>query len=96
MATRYLRTGRHFYHLVIPSIWPFLAALGSLNVTLGGVMYMHGFAYGGYFLLFGFLFSVLVATSWWRDVIAEGEIGGSHTKIVQRGLRIGFVLFFVS
>jgi heme/copper-type cytochrome/quinol oxidase subunit 3 len=93
---KYLRSGRHFYHLVIPSIWPFLAALGALNITLGGVMYMHSYSYGGYVLLFGFIFTALVAISWWKDVIAEGELSGSHTTVVQRGLRIGFILFIVS
>ncbi|HEY4874958.1 MAG TPA: cytochrome c oxidase subunit 3, partial [Puia sp.] len=33
---------------------------------------------------------------WWRDVIREATFEGMHTRIVQRGLRLGFVLFIVS
>lgn len=33
---------------------------------------------------------------WWRDVIRESTLEGHHTKVVQLGLRYGFILFIVS
>lgn len=43
---------------------------------------------------FTFLIIILI-TFWWRDVIREA-IGGFHTKIVQKGIYIGFLLFLIS
>jgi len=33
---------------------------------------------------------------WWRDIIREGTIEGQHTMRVQKGLRMGMLLFIVS
>ncbi|KAG6604293.1 Cytochrome c oxidase subunit 3, partial [Cucurbita argyrosperma subsp. sororia] len=33
---------------------------------------------------------------WWRDVLRESTLEGHHTKVVQLGLRYGFILFIVS
>ena len=42
----YLKT-RHSWHLVDPSPWPFVAALGAFFMTSGGVLYMHNYSGGG-------------------------------------------------
>jgi len=34
--------------------------------------------------------------SWWRDIIREGTFEGQHTFVVQKGLRMGMLLFIVS
>lgn len=87
---------RHFYHIVTPSPWPFITALNAFVMVLGGVMYMHLFAGGGYVLCWG-LFNVLgVVSLWLRDVIREGTFEGMHTKIVQTNLKFGFSLFILS
>jgi heme/copper-type cytochrome/quinol oxidase subunit 3 len=39
---KYLKT-THSYHLVDPSPWPAVAALGAFMITSGGVLYMHFF-----------------------------------------------------
>ena len=44
----------HSFHLVDPSPWPILSAFSALNLTFGGVLYMHGYAYGHFLLKFSF------------------------------------------
>jgi cytochrome c oxidase subunit 3 len=86
----------HPYHLVDPSPWPILTGLSALYVTVGAVLYMHAFAYGSFLLALGVFLLILIASSWWRDVVREGTYEGRHTKAVERGLAIGMVLFIVS
>lgn len=87
---------QHSFHIVTPSPWPILAAIGAGCLTFGGVLYMHFFKNGGYVLLSGLLLILFSICLWWRDVIREATFEGAHTVIVQRGLRIGMVLFIVS
>lgn len=51
-------TQRHAFHLVDPSILPFLTSIGALSLTLGSVLYFHGYSGGLEMTLFG-LVSVL-------------------------------------
>jgi len=86
----------HRYHLVDASPWPILTAVAAFIIAGGFALYLHQQEFGGIFLLFGlFLMGCLLAL-WWRDVIREATFEGKHTKKVQRGLRIGFILFIVS
>ena len=36
----------HPWHLVEPSPWPYVGAMGALGLTVGAVMYFHSFKYG--------------------------------------------------
>jgi cytochrome c oxidase subunit 3 len=92
---KYLKT-RHSFHLVDPSPWPLVAALGALMITTGGVMYMHKFQGGGLLFLTGFSTVLYVMFTWWRDIIREATFEEQHTFAVQRGLRLGMILFIVS
>jgi cytochrome c oxidase subunit 3 len=87
---------RHSYHLVDPSPWPFLASLSALFITIGAVMTMHFFVRGPQLLFAGIGFLIIILSLWWRDVIREGTYQGHHTPIVQKGLRLGFILFIIS
>jgi cytochrome c oxidase subunit 3 len=87
---------RHAYHLVNVSPWPIMGAFSALTLTVGGVMYMHSFINGNYVLLLGLLMVLYTMFVWWRDVIRESTFEGHHTKIVQKGLRYGMILFIVS
>ena len=40
-----------------------------------------------------FFFSLI---SWFWDIVVEATFEGRHTFVVQKGLRLGFVLFIVS
>jgi cytochrome c oxidase subunit 3 len=91
----YIKTA-HSYHLVDPSPWPLVAALGAFMLTLGGVLYMHRFN-GGFNLFFtGFITIIFVMFAWWRDIIREATFEDTHTVTVQKGLRLGMVLFIAS
>lgn len=86
----------HGFHLVDPSPWPIVSAFSALMLTFGFAMYMHGYA-GGYTLsLSGFFMILFMMGCWWRDVIREATFEGQHTTIVQKGLRMGMILFIVS
>jgi len=87
---------RHPFHLVDSSPWPFASGIAALTTTMGFVMYMHCYQGGGYIALLGFIFLVLVAFTWWRDIVRESTFQGHHTKAVQAGLRWGMLLFIVS
>lgn len=91
----YLKT-THSYHLVDPSPWPLVAALGAVMLTTGLVLYMHRFS-GGWNLLLTGLFTIwFVMFTWWRDIVREATFEDQHTKTVQKGLRLGMLLFIVS
>jgi cytochrome c oxidase subunit 3 len=84
------------FHLVTPSPWPILLSFSLLNLTVGAVLYMHGFLNGGIVLTTGFTLTASGMTLWFRDVITEGTYLGDHTKEVRHGLMIGVLLFIVS
>jgi len=86
----------HPFHLVTPSPWPMFASFAAFIMTVGGVMYMHSYKLGGFTLAFGVVYLVLILSLWWRDVIREATFEGMHTTAVQRGLKMGVVLFIVS
>ncbi len=82
------------YHLVDPSPWPILGALGGFMVVLGIAVAAHFHTY--YLLIGGLAVVVAVMFMWWRDVIRESRIPGMHSALVQLGLRYGMTLFIAS
>lgn len=84
------------FHLVDPSPWPILTSFSLLNLTIGAVLYMHGYNNGGYVLTIGFILTTYVMILWFKDVVTEGTYLGHHTKEVKNGLMIGLILFIVS
>lgn len=86
----------HPWHLVEPSPWPYVGAMGAFGLTVGAVMYFHGYKGGDLLLFFSFIIIILVMIAWWRDVIREATFQGHHTLVVQKGLRMGMLLFILS
>ena len=84
------------YHLVDPSPWPLLVSFSLLTLTIGAVMYMHGYSNGDKLASLGLILTASGMALWFRDVITEGTFLGHHTKEVQNGLVIGIVLFIIS
>ncbi|MDF2140713.1 cytochrome c oxidase subunit 3 [Paenirhodobacter sp. CAU 1674] len=83
----------HDYHILPPSIWPLLSALGAFVMLFGAVMWMTKVTP---FIFFAGLLLVLYCMyGWWSDVVAEGE-RHEHTPVVRIGLRYGFILFIMS
>lgn len=91
----YLKT-KHSFHLVDPSPWPLLASLGAFMLTIGAVLYMQNFYGGSQLLKTGLITILFVMYTWWRDIIREATYEDQHTYAVQRGLRLGMILFIVS
>jgi cytochrome c oxidase subunit 3 len=87
---------KHSWHLVDPSPWPLIASLGAFTMTSGGVLYMHNFLNGGNLLITGVFILLYVMFTWWRDIIREATFEDQHSFSVQRGLRLGMILFIVS
>jgi cytochrome c oxidase subunit 3 len=87
---------RHPFHLVDPSPWPIIASFGTLFTTVGAVMTMHSYQNGSTLFFLGIFMILFVMAVWWRDVVREATFEGRHTSAVQKGLRIGMVLFIVS
>lgn len=47
-------------------------------------------------MFYSFIYLSITAAYWWRDVIREATFQGCHTSAVQKGLRLGMILFIVS
>lgn len=92
---KYLKTA-HSYHLVDPSPWPLTAALGAFMLTSGLVLFMHKFVGGLQLLLTGLTLILYTMFTWWRDVVREATFEDQHSIAVQKGLRLGMILFIVS
>lgn len=93
--TSFIKT-KHSWHLVDPSPWPLIAALGAFITTLSLVLYMHNYYKGGYLCFCGFFILIYSSYMWWRDIIREATLEEQHTFSVQRSLRLGMILFIVS
>ncbi len=96
---------RHPYHLVDPSPWPALGALGAFMLAVGAALGMHPDMLGKgveafmhsvrwWIVLPGFVVTFAVMYWWWADVVAESRV--HHTNVVQLGLRYGMILFIAS
>ena len=73
-----------------------MAAIATLTLTTGSVMYFHSHNYGSWLVLSGLLLILFTMYVWWRDVTRESTYQGNHTLIVQQGLKYGMILFIVS
>src|ERR671927_531806 len=96
---------KHPCHLVDPSPWPALGALGAFLLAMGAAIGMHPDMLGDFsknivaavnwwVVAPGFLIIFAVMYWWWSDVIVESRT--HHTAVVQLGLRYGMTLFIAS
>jgi len=86
----------HPWHLVDPSPWPYVGSTALLGLTTGAAMYYHNFIGGGLLFTASLTLVILVMIVWWRDVVREASYQGHHTSVVQKGLKIGMILFILS
>lgn len=84
----------HPFHMVQPSKWPFVGAVGALVMAIGAIYYMTEGSLVGFYV--GTAIVLFTMYGWWRDVVIEANNGVDHTETVRHGLRIGMVLFIVS
>ncbi len=83
----------HDYHILPPSIWPLMAAVGGFVMLFGAVLWMKGVT--PYMFFAGVAVVLYVMYGWWSDVVKEAQVG-DHTPVVRIGLRYGFILFIIS
>ena len=83
----------HDYHILKPSLWPLLGAVGGFVMLFGAVLWMKGIT--PFVFLAGVALVLYVMYGWWSDVVHEGNTG-DHTPVVRIGLRYGFILFIMS
>jgi cytochrome c oxidase subunit 3 len=95
---------QHDYHIIEPSPWPFIGAMGAITMLIGIVAWINPdtdtpvvsyFAGAPWLFAIGLATVLYVAFCWWRDVIEEAH-AGDHTPVVQIGLRYGMILFIMS
>ena len=83
----------HDYHILNPSLYPFLGAVAGFIMLFGAVLFFHGS--GPWMMLIGLLGVLYVMYGWWAETVAE-NFAGDHTPVVLIGLRYGFILFIMS
>ncbi len=83
----------HDYHILQPSIWPFMGAMGAFIMLVGAVLWMGEITPYPFFI--GLAVVLYVMFSWWTEVVDEAHVG-DHTPVVTIGLRYGMLLFIIS
>ena len=68
--------------------------MGSLCLVGGLVAVIH--RYESFLLWLGLILILATMTQWWRDVTREATFQGKHTAKVERGMRMGILLFISS
>jgi len=83
----------HDYHILNPSIWPFIGSVAAFVMLLGAVLWMHDMT--AWLFWIGFVGVLYTMYAWWAEVVVESNVG-DHTPVVRIGLRYGFILFITS
>jgi cytochrome c oxidase subunit 3 len=87
----------HDYHLVDPSPWPIVGAIGAFLLAVGLITWMHHlFAAAPLIFAAGAVVILYTMLGWWRDVAREATYQGYHTRVVQISHRYGMILFIAS
>ncbi len=85
----------HDYHILTPSLYPFLGGVGAFVMLFGAVLWMPNQGQGPYMFLIGLAVVLYVMYAWWSEVVAESRVG-DHTPVVRIGLRYGVIFFIMS
>jgi cytochrome c oxidase subunit 3 len=89
------------WHLVRPSVLPFLGAIAAGLMMGGAVLFMHkvklfGIDLGALWPVIGLLCLLAIMAAWWKNVIHEAFVEHAHSPVVKIGLRYGMALFIAS
>ena len=85
----------HDYHILPPAYTPLLGSFSAFVMAVGGIRWMHDYAFGGFTFFLGLALVLLTMFLWWADVVNEAH-AGDHTPVVQLHLRYGMILFIAS
>jgi len=84
----------HPFHMVKPSIIPFLTSWSVFCMALGAISIFHKWGINWVFWL-GISSLLLLMAYWFRTIFKEAD-AGAHTSATKHGFRIGFILFILS
>lgn len=84
------------FYIIGSSPWPMLVGASSFTMLVGAVCYFHADEYGLLLLLYGSVCLLLSCSFWFRDIIREATFLGYHTKVIQKTIYWGMVLFIIS
>lgn len=85
----------HPYHLVTVSPWPLLMSFALLLLGLVICSWLTHRLTSFTYPILCFTLIGLITYQWFRDVIREAQ-GGFHTKVVQQGIYISFLIFLAT
>jgi cytochrome c oxidase subunit 3 len=87
----------HDYHILTPSVWPFLGSVFAFIMLSGAVLWISPRVENNQPWVFfaGFVGVLFVMYAWWSETVRENH-AGDHTPVVLIGLRYGFILFIMS
>ena len=63
----------HPFHLVSPSPWPLYTSVSLFILVTSTVLFLHGFEFFTYLVIFSLLNTIYTLTLWFRDIISEGK-----------------------
>jgi len=87
---------KHLFHILEPSLWPFFIGFGLFFFVTGLAFLIHHIISSYYIILVGLLILSITAVFWFIDISREAIISGYHSRIVRKGLKIGFLFFIAS
>jgi len=85
----------HPYHIVTVSPWPILSSFGLLLFGLIICSWLNHKSPSLSYVILNIILISLITFQWFRDIIREGQ-GGYHTKKVQQGILISFIVFLIT
>lgn len=96
----YCQSQKHPFHILDASPYPFLVSFFLFALLVPVTFYLHGVEFGSFItrsdlIHTAFVGLYLVAMFWFVAIIKESS-QGYHTTKVQKGLRMGMLLFILS
>lgn len=87
---------QHPFHLVEPSPWPLMTAMSLLSLVLSFILYFHYYRNGAAHFIISLAIFCFFLFRWFKDIIIEATFEGHHTLKVQKGIKLGMMLFIAS
>lgn len=87
---------QHPFHLVDPSPWPLMISISLLSLVLSFILYFHYYKNGSFHFIVSFIIFLFFLYKWFKDIIIEATFEGHHSFKVQKGIKLGMMLFIAS
>ncbi|UAT43019.1 cytochrome c oxidase subunit 3 [Anaplasmataceae bacterium AB001_6] len=87
----------HKFHIIDPSYKPIFTSFSLFLLVISFVLFMRE---KNFLTIFAFLASLSILLFslflWWKDIILEAIRDKAHNEVVQKGLKIGMILFIIT